>query len=385
MTPDATNIASRYLQRRVLLLSLVPLGMLFVITATLARTYHARQEGLARDWFRKGNADLSAGQPRLAFEDFRNSLSYNPEDNLVQLRLAEALLADGRLTEARSYLTNLWDRTPGSGELNLDLAHLSQRTGDEEDAVRYFRSAIYGSWEKDPAQQRRSARLELCQYLVNRGQGSDAQVELAALASDIPPEDVGLREVAGRLFLRVGEPGRALAEFEATLQTSPHDEKLLEDAGRAAYTTGDYPKAENYFARALRENPTSEIAGSLETIREVLAADPFQTGLSNEERARRSWDDFRQALESLQKCMATGAPNQAIGQTLSNIEIFNKDAQDMKRRANIVSLRRNPELRDEAMQFVFRVEAAVSQSCGAPTGKDQALLLIARKHPGNNP
>ena len=35
----------------------------------------------------------------------------------------------GRLTEARSYLLNLWDRSPGSGEVNLDLAHISARTG----------------------------------------------------------------------------------------------------------------------------------------------------------------------------------------------------------------------------------------------------------------
>jgi tetratricopeptide (TPR) repeat protein len=369
----------------VLLLSLVPLGLLFVITVTLARTYHVRQEGLARQWFQKGNTDLSGGQPRLAFEDFRNALSYNPENNLVQLRLAEALLADGRLTEARSYFANLWDRTPGSGEVNLDLAHLSQRTEDSEDAIRYFRSAIYGSWEKDPAQQRRNARLELCQYLIARGQDSDAEAELAALASDIPPEDVGLREGTGQLFLRVGEPGRALAEFEAALQTSPHDDKLLEDAGRAAYAAGDYPKAETYLARAVRENSSDEIVGLLDTVREVLAADPFQPGLSDEERARRSWDDFRQALESLQKCLGTGATNQATGQTPSNFDILNKDAQDMKRRANFVSLRRNPELRDEVMQFSFRVEGTTSQSCSTPSSRDRALLLISKKHSGSNP
>ena len=86
----------------------------------------------------------------MAFEDFRNALSYDPENNLVQARLAEALLADGRITEAGSYFLNLWDRTPGSGEVNLDLAHLSQRTNDVDGAIRYFQSAIYGSWEDDP-------------------------------------------------------------------------------------------------------------------------------------------------------------------------------------------------------------------------------------------
>ncbi len=104
------NIASRYLQRRVLLLSLIPLALLFAITATLARTYHVREAGLVQEWYDKGNADLSAGRSAAAIEDFRNALSYDPENNLVQPRLAEALLADGRITEARSYFLNLWDR-----------------------------------------------------------------------------------------------------------------------------------------------------------------------------------------------------------------------------------------------------------------------------------
>ena len=171
-----------------LLLSLIPLGLLFALTVTLARTYHAREAGLVQQWFRRGEQDMSAGQPGKALEDFRNALAYDPANDSVQLRLAEALLADGRLTEARSYLLNLWDRSPGSGEVNLDLAHVAMRMGDSEQAIRYFQSAIYGSWEKDPARQRRNARLELYGYLVSQGRTGDAQAELAGLAADTPAE-----------------------------------------------------------------------------------------------------------------------------------------------------------------------------------------------------
>ena len=136
------------MQRRVLLFSLLLLALLFAITAALARTYHAREEGLVSEWFQKGNTDLADGKPTQAFEDFRNSLSYGPENTNVQLRLAEALLADGRFTEARSYLVNLWDRAPGSGEVNLDLAHVSMQTGDMDQAIRYFRGAIFGQLGK---------------------------------------------------------------------------------------------------------------------------------------------------------------------------------------------------------------------------------------------
>jgi Tfp pilus assembly protein PilF len=161
VTPEPQHIVSRYLQQRVLLLSLILLALLFVVTAALARAYHAREDALAKDWADKGNSDLTANKPAMACDDYRNSLSYVPDNPNVQLHLAEALLADGRLTEARSYLANLWDRAPGSGEVNLDLAHVSMRMGDPEQAIRYFRSAILGSWEADSSRQRRKARLQL--------------------------------------------------------------------------------------------------------------------------------------------------------------------------------------------------------------------------------
>jgi predicted Zn-dependent protease len=183
-----SNIALRYVQRRVLLLSLIPLALLFALTATLASTYHLREAGLVQEWTHAGDQDMSAGQPDKALEDFRNALAYDSENNAVQLRLAEALLAGDRLPEARSYLLNLWDRSPGSGEINLDLARVSMHLGDQAQAIRYFRTAIYGVWEKDPAQQRRKARRELYDYLISQGRTSDAEAELAGLAADTPSD-----------------------------------------------------------------------------------------------------------------------------------------------------------------------------------------------------
>ena len=43
-------------------------------------------------------------------------------------------------------------------------------------------------------------------------------------------------------------------------------------------------------------------------------------------------------------------------------------------------LRRDPELVDEAMDLVFRIERQTSTLCGMPTGDDLALLLIAKLH-----
>src|SRR5579863_8267253 len=201
MTAKTPNIASRYIERRILLFSVALLGLFFGITTALARSYHSREERLAAEWHQRGNADLAAGKSAQAFEDFRTSLSYGPDNREVQIHLAEALLAAGRLNETRPYLVNLWERAPGSGQVNLDLAHLSIQTGDVQDAIRYFHGAILGSWDSEPSTERRKVRLELCEFLLARGLLSDARAEIAGLVVDTPSDDAELREQNGRLFL----------------------------------------------------------------------------------------------------------------------------------------------------------------------------------------
>lgn len=367
-----------------LLFSGALLAALFAVTAALARSYHAREEGLAVEWFQRGNADLAAGQPQRAFEDFRTSLSYSPDSPDVQLRLAEALLADGRLDETRSYLLNLWERAPGSGQVNLDLAHVSMQTGNVDDAIRYFHGAILGSWEKEPMTERRKVRLELCEFLLDRKLTSDAQAEIAGLVVDTPGDNGELREQNGRLFLRVGEPARALTEFEAALRADPRQSRWLTEAGQVAFDDGDYFKAESYLSKADRENPSEKTHALLEVVHDVLGNDPFLDGLSSEEQARRSWRDFRQGLERLQKCIQTEPKILSGSGSAADLPALQKEARDLRSRVNVASMERNPGVRDDAMNFVARVEDAASRQCGPGSSSDQALEIIERRREVNS-
>ncbi len=280
---------------------------------------------------------------------------------------------------------NLWDRAPGSGEVNLDLARISIRTGDADQAIRYFRSAIYGSWDKDPAKQRRNTRLELCEFLLQQGRISDAQAEIAGLAADTPEEDGALLEKTGQLFSQAGEPGRALSEFEEALRINPRQNQWLEEAGRAAFTAGDYTKAETFLARADRENPSAEITGLRNTVRDVLDDDPFLPGLSDRQQAERSWRAYQQGLKRLGRCTGTGMGAQLPGETSPDLQGLISEAHDLKVHVNLESLARQSDLRNEAMQFVFHVEEINSPACGSPDTADQALLLIVRRQPSSNP
>ena len=98
------------------------------------------------------------------------------------------------------------------------------------------------------------------------------------------------------------------------------------------------------------------------------------------------WRDFEQGLDASprmhrdrRKRCISGA---AIVQTCN---LSTKEAQDLQKRVNLFSLAKNPELRNEAMQLVSRIEDAASQICGPATGLDQALILIEKRHEGNNP
>jgi tetratricopeptide (TPR) repeat protein len=382
VVPEPLNIARRHVQARVLLLSFLLLALLFVITAALARAYHAREEGLAAEWSEKGKSDLAMGSPREAFEDFRNALSYGPGNRFVELRLAEALLADERYTEARSYLLALWESAPGSGEVSLDLAHDSLHLGNVNEAIHYFRDAILGSWEQEPALNRRNVRIELCELLLSQGRTSDAQAEIAGLAAETPPGNAPQREEAGRFFLRAGEPDRALDEFEAALRVDSGQSKWLAEAGQAAFQAGDYSRAERYFSRADRQDPSLEVHQSLELVRDVLANDPFYLGLSEEESARRIARDLDQSLARLRTCMASAASS---APSLSALQGLAKDAQDFQKRVSRRSLERNPREQADAIQLIFKIVDGTSKGCGPSMGLDRALELIEKHNQGRTP
>jgi hypothetical protein len=56
---------------------------------------------------------------------------------------------------------------------------------------------------------------------------------------------------------------------------------------------------------------------------------------------------------------------------------------EMKSRVTERAIREHPEWFDPAMNLVFSIERDTSDRCGAPTGTDLVLLLVARRHPAS--
>jgi len=90
------------------------------------------------------------------------------------IKLAEALASAGRIQEATVYFNALLESQQGSGVINLQLARLAARQGNQSQAIEDFQKAIYGNWEGDGYVRRREVRFELINYLIahHAGPGS---------------------------------------------------------------------------------------------------------------------------------------------------------------------------------------------------------------------
>jgi tetratricopeptide (TPR) repeat protein len=372
----------------VLLLSLPAILILFVIVGIASSRFHTKQRELAEEWFRKGEESLAAGAGPRAAEEFRTALVYahdSPRQSLYRRRLAQALLAMNRADEARAYLLNLWEREPGSGTLNLELARLAVQRGDVAEAVRYFNGAIFGVWEAEPDRRRREARLEFCRFLLDRGLREEAEAALIELAANLPRETRTLVQV-GALFLQNHSYQRALDLFRQALSVEPKDPEGLELAGEAAFHLGEYREARRFWQLALRADPENlRVAEMLETASLILTSDPFARGISTSESARRALRALRQSSARLQACAEQLGESLDEPQPPSGLKALAERLQALEPRPREIQLARDTELRTAVAELAFDIQEVTARACGSPTGRDLALLLIAEKRGGAEP
>jgi len=381
--PECDNRFSLIMHSRETVLSLTALIVivLFSLTGFITRGYHEKLAALGEQWFEAGEQQLKSGNAGAALADFHTALVYRPDDAQIQFRLAEALAADHRDSEALAYLHGLLTRSPSDAPINLALARIAATNGSEADAVRYYHGAIYGVWPRDAEAKRLNARLELCRFLIARNDKSIAEAELIALVSEIPEEHgAELHAQAGELFLRIGDARRALAEFRSALTVAHPPADSLRSAGLAAYQLGEYQQAERYLERAnrLREGD-AEVSSDLTISRLVIFADPYARGLSEAERRDRTRRAFEQAFARLQSCAkASGTNLSARGTPQSDLAKLYTQANALRPQLTDRNLRRHPGQIDVAMNLVFAIEDVATQECGAPQNIDEALTLIGK-------
>jgi len=355
--------------RGIVLLLVIVLIVGFTVTGVIARGFKVRQQALAERWFARGQRDLTHGDPARAVDEIQTALAFAPDKDGYRLKLALALMRSGKLDEARAHLTNLWEQRPGDATVNLQLARVMARLGDEQEAIRYYHGAIYGVWENDPLQNREASRFELVNYLLSTRQVPAAQSELIGLAAELPPTSDQQAKL-GDLMMDAGEPDRALTAYKNARKADRNNAQADLGASQAAFALRHYAEARDYARLALKINPQLEEATQLERQTElVLAADPYAPGLNMKSRAARAQSAYEAASDRLDECLAN--------HTDPALEALSAQQKANFTHIRAATLQRDLDLLDSVVHWTYQVETASEGTCGAPTGVDAALLVLA--------
>jgi tetratricopeptide (TPR) repeat protein len=389
MPPAATYTTYAATSKRALILhdSLAFLALLgssvalFGVTLFLFQSFQAHRVDLARRWSERGRQALAHNQPEQAVAALRTALSYDPDGadaRTDQLLLAQGLADAGHLDEANNYFLNLWDTRPGDGFVNLQLARLSRRKGEDREATDYYRAAIFGSWEGDGIVRRREARFELTDFLIQQHLNAEARNELFTIAGNAPMNPALNMTVADKLA-EAGYLPDALSFYEKAAAADPHNPVPFERAGQAAYNLGDYPQAQKLLDRALEErafrsedsDTRSRIAALAENARRLQ-----QLNLSRDQPARERADHIfaaaRIAQARLKSCLAA---SNASGLTSLNARWT--AAQAVAQAGGRRNALADAATEDTWTTLVYTTEQQTAAICGQPTGDDALLLRLA--------
>jgi len=350
----------------------------FIAVGRLVHAFDSRQRMVAADMYHRGIIDRNHRDFKLAVNHFRAALSFDRNNDLYQLNLAQSLAALGKDhdDQARAYLLNLWDRAPQDAQVNLELARLAANQNQLDQALRYYHNAIYGIWNDSTGASRRQARLELVDFLIAHNEKTQAQSELIASAGSLPPEVAPHARIADRL-MRVNAFADALAQYRAILEIDPQNADAMRGAGEAAFFLGDFRTAQRDLQAAKDHGlQDSEVDHKLQMAYLILRNDPFRRKLTDKERRDRTLTAFDQAGRRLQTCKE----EQALSHPLESLR-----ERWTQLKPRVTAYRSgNAAIAETAMDVVFQIEQQAAQDCGQPTGLDEALLLIANNREGGD-
>jgi tetratricopeptide (TPR) repeat protein len=387
MTVDTENNSSA---RRKLILrdSLTFLSLtlitivLFAITLFLFRSFASHRQELSYRWAARGQAAIDSGHPDQAIVALRTALTYAPGERSDELLLAQALGDAGYTEESYNYFLSLWDAEPGDGFINLRLARLAAEKNDIQAATNYYRAAIYGTWEGDAPLRRRDVRLELARYLIAHNNLSGARTELLVAGSNAP-DDVDLALALAPLLEQSGAADDALNYYQKVLAKQPENLKALEAAGRLEYGFGKFEEAHRLLEQAdhvrnsAASGPTplpSDIQAMIINSGRLIELVPSKK-LPPRERVSRILKARDLAKKRFSTC---NSPISGVAGVSSPLQALGTRWSGKEATASLATLLNDTAEQDAVIKLIYDTEILTSQSCGAPTGDDALLLLLAQ-------
>jgi tetratricopeptide (TPR) repeat protein len=423
--------SERVVRRRLIFTDTLALVTLFAVTVVLAvltnflyQSYASHQKELAQRWLARGEQALRDGKPQAAIDALRSALAFSPSQRSIEIQLAEALASAGRVQEATVYFNALLESQQGNGLINLQLARLAARQGNESQAIEDYQRAIYGNWEGDGYVRRRTVRFELINYLISKSLMDQARSELLVASGNAPEDDISVQLEIARTMEQAQDPSDALHLYKTLLHHHPSLLEALEGAGRTAFQMGRYLEAKRYLGRAIDspgvdQEPQAVLQQSRSQLRDatrLLQLYPTSR-LSIKERSARILTGRKLAMARLAECTqdnaqataknltATSAPAPASRSTSNPLQSLASRFTSKATKAptnqapspppvdplqvlatrwqrpaavKMADLENDPELAQAQIQLIYDTEMITQQVCGAPSGDDALLLRIAQ-------
>jgi len=373
----------RVLKREIFLLIGLSVGAVgvYVFTKSMAAKEQQMDVRTAAIWYREGQRQFSSGQIDLAIDSYRKATTDALRDRTYALALANALAAGNHDEEARQTLLRLREADPEEAEINSQLARIAAKHIEVDDAVGYYRNALYGRWAGTQVDERKlQLRVELIRFLLVHQQRNIALSELLILEADLPRSAAAHVETA-RLFLQTGDAQHALKNYDAAIELDKDDLDALTEAGETAFRGEDYPRTERYLRAAAKLNPENENTRRLLSVTEmVLSGDPLAPHLAMQEERERLLRGLTQATERLQGYLS----HTSDGREISQLNALREQALTMESELNS----KDPpdsEQTKTGVDLIYAIEKATSTAGREPDSLDQALFLIGQKHSGAQP
>jgi tetratricopeptide (TPR) repeat protein len=205
------------------------------------------------------------GRQHEAAAAFSAALRPQPDHLPAQLRLADALFADGQMSESRQFYEAVLKRNPATAQAYYGLGRIAAASGDPAAAIGQYRKALdlfadYGA-----------VHYALGMALRDQGKATEAREHLARSqqlkASRPRLDDPHLAAIAevnagaskhlkrGALLESAGKIAESIEEHERALALNPHLAQahinLISLHGRA----GQVEKAEKHYRAAIGVNP----------------------------------------------------------------------------------------------------------------------------------
>lgn len=269
-------------------LSLLAIMGVFIVDEFLAKMDRAESQIEADRLFALGRSLMKTGKNDEAIERINDALAIERGKREYLQTLAQAELAEGRASDAETTLNQLLGSDSTDGFANLLMARVFEREGRINEAISYFHRAIYGHWSQDSDGNRKRARFELIDLLVQRNAKAELLAELLPMQGE-PSEDLKTRARIGELFLLAGSPSRAEEVYRSIAHDAPNDADAYAGLGQAEFAQGNYRTAERDYQTALRLAPGDQATKHrLELCNEIMLLDPTQRGITPEARYQRS-------------------------------------------------------------------------------------------------